>query len=298
MDFRQVRYFLAVAEHESFRRASDTVHVAQSALSKHIAELEARLEVTLFDRLPNGVRLTQAGRAYAEEARRALELMERATMRARKAARGEIDRLTIAMNDLAARNRAIARSIGAFHRAYPEVQLDFVSMVSQAQLAALQFGKINAGILIERPESDWLDHIPLTDDPFWIALPRTHPLAGRASVPIRSLIGEPFVSVAMNAYWLPQTRLMAQCRNLGLVPRIVIEASNDHMQMSFIAAGLGIGFVNRSMADMLAADVVLRPVEELDVSLHLDLAWSRAAPPPSLLHLIETMRQEISISER
>lgn len=109
MDFRQVRYFLAVAEHESFRRAAETVHVAQSALSKHIAELEARLEVRLFDRLPTGVRLTQAGHAYAGEARRAVELMDRADIRARKAQRGEIDRLTIAMNDIGARSRRGAR---------------------------------------------------------------------------------------------------------------------------------------------------------------------------------------------
>lgn len=289
MDFRQVRYFLAVVEHENFRRAAETVHVAQSALSKHVAELEERLQVRLFDRLPTGVRLTQAGRVYAEEARRSLELIERAGTRAQKAARGEIDRLTIAMNDIGARNRIVARGVARFVAAFPEVQLDFVSMVSQNQLEALRYGKIEAGVLTERPEHEAFDHVPLGHDPFWLALPRTHPLADLDAVPISALTGEAFVSVAMSTYWLPQTRLMAACRAAGLVPRVVQEASNDHMQMSFVAAGIGVGFVNASMVPLAMSDVVIRPVPELNVSLQLDLLWRRAAPPPALLHFIDAI---------
>jgi DNA-binding transcriptional LysR family regulator len=294
MDFRQVRYFLAVAEHASFRRAAEAVNVAQSALSKHIAELEARLGVQMFDRLPSGVRLTQAGRVYAEEARRSLDLMERAATRAQKAARGEIDRLTIAMNDLGTRNRDVARAVARFVAAYPEVQLDFVSMVSIGQLEALRYGKIDAGILIERPQDEWLDYVSLARDPFWIALPRGHPLADLDIVPIAALRGEAFVSVAMSTYWLPQTRLIARCRALGLVPRVVQEVSNDHMQMSFVAAGMGVGFVNASMAPRLTADVVLRPVADLDVVLELDMVWPRASASPSLLNFAATMRAAVA----
>lgn len=286
MDFRQVRYVLAVAEHENFRKAAEAVHVAQSALSKHIAELEERLGVRLFDRLPSGVRLTQAGRVYTEEARRSLELIERAETRAQKAARGEIDRLTIAMNDIGARNRTVARGIADYATTFPEVQLDFVSMVSQDQLDALRYGKIDAGILTERPEHELFDHVKLATDPFWLAVPRDHPLADLDSVPIDALGGEPFVSVTMSTYWLPQTRLMAACRAAGLTPHVVLEASNDHMQMSFIAAGLGVGFVNASMAPQVTSDVVLRPVPELKAALQLDLLWLRAAPPRSLQNLV------------
>jgi DNA-binding transcriptional LysR family regulator len=290
VDFRQTRYFLAVAEHSNFRRAAEAANVAQSALSKHIAELEARLGVQLFDRLPSGVRLTQAGRVYAEEARRSLDLMERAATRARKAARGEIDRLTIAMNDLGTRNRNVAGAVARFVAAYPEVQLDFVSMVSIEQLSALRYGKIDAGILIERPQDEWLDFVPLARDPFWIALPHDHPLADLDIVPIAALRGEAFVSVAMSTYWLPQTRLIARCRALGLVPRVVQEASNDHMQMSFVAAGMGVGFVNASMAPRVMADVVLRPVAGLDVMLELDMVWPKASASPSLLNFAAAMR--------
>jgi DNA-binding transcriptional LysR family regulator len=96
----------------------------------------------------------------------------------------------------------------------------------------------------------------------------------------------------MTTYWLPQTRLWSRCRALGLAPRVVQEASNDHMQMSFIAAGMGVGFVNASMARMVASDVVLRPVDRLDVALKLDLVWLRSANQPSLLNFVEFMRRQ------
>ncbi|MDI6028545.1 LysR substrate-binding domain-containing protein [Corticibacterium sp. UT-5YL-CI-8] len=290
MDFRQIRYFLAVAEHQNFRRASEALHVAQSALSKHVLELEARLDAKLFERLAKGVRLTPAGRVFVEEARRALEAVERAESRARKAARGEIDRLTIAMNDIGARNRTVANAIRSFVETYPEVQLDFISMVSQEQITALQHGKIDAAIVIERPENPNFGYVEIANDPFWLAIPRFHRLAAKPNASISDLVGEPFVSVALSTYWLPQTRLLAQCRGLGLIPHVVQEASNDQMQMNFIAAGIGIGFVNASIVNVLATDVVLKRVEGLTVSLRLDLVWSEQSRSPSLPNFVKAIR--------
>ncbi|MCH2221643.1 MAG: LysR family transcriptional regulator, partial [Dechloromonas sp.] len=64
MELRQLRYFLAIAEHGSFSKAAGAVHVAQSALSHQLAQLEDELGQALFQRLPRGVELTPAGRAF------------------------------------------------------------------------------------------------------------------------------------------------------------------------------------------------------------------------------------------
>lgn len=296
MDFRQLRYFLAVAEHESFRRAAEAVNVAQSALSKHIAEMERQLGLRLFERLSSGVRLTQAGRVYAEEAHRAVETMERARTRARMAARGEIDLLCIGLNDIAARNRDLARGIGAFAAAFPEVQLEFQPMISDAQLAALRFGKIDAAVMIERPEDPAFAHVRLAADPFCLALPANHPLAQLEEVPVAALVEERFVSVAVRTYWLPQTRLLARCRALGLAPRVVQEVGTDQLQMNLVAAGVGIGFVNASIGSMLGPDVVLRPVEGLDVVLHLDLVWRQGASSAALTNFVGEISRQAGVT--
>lgn len=291
MDFRQLRYFLAVAGQGNFRRAAETINIAQSALSRHVADLEARLGVQLFERLPGGVRLTRAGRIFAEEAGRALELAERAGVRAQKAAIGEIDRLTIAVNEIGARNEILAKGVMDFARRYPEVQLDFVMMPSHEQVAAIGYGRVDAGVMIERGQHDPLDFLPVARDPFWLAMPKGHRLADFDLVPVAELIGEDFVSVDRSAYFLTQSRLLAGCLALGFSPRVILAAANDNMQMNLVAAGLGLGLVNRSVSARMPATLELRPVEGLDVAAEIDLVWPVGRQSASLRNLADALSQ-------
>ena len=64
MELRHLRYFLAVAETQNIRAASNIVHVTQPAISRQIQELEQELGVELFERLPRGLRLNSAGQQY------------------------------------------------------------------------------------------------------------------------------------------------------------------------------------------------------------------------------------------
>jgi len=99
----------------------------------------------------------------------------------------------------------------------------------------------------------------------------------------------------MTTYWIPQTKLMTRCRALGLSPHIVQEASNDQMQINFIAAGMGVGFVNRSMAMAGAAGIIMRPVDDLNVALQLDLVWKRPSKAPSLENFVRIMQQHAPV---
>src|SRR3989442_11805021 len=86
MELRHFRYFVAVAEEHSFAHAARRLRVAQPALSKQIRDLEAELGVTLFKRLPRGVRLTSAGEAFLADAPGPLDPAGRAMTSARSAA--------------------------------------------------------------------------------------------------------------------------------------------------------------------------------------------------------------------
>src|SRR3954470_8245233 len=104
MELRQLRYFAAVAEHANFNRAAERLHVAQPALSRQVGGLEKELGVVLFERLPRGVRLTPAGAAFGDRARRILAEVEAAREHALDAQRGKVGTLRLGFSVIAVKN--------------------------------------------------------------------------------------------------------------------------------------------------------------------------------------------------
>ena len=128
MELRHLRYFVAVAEEHSFVRAARRLRVAQPALSKQIHDLETELGVTLFDRLPRGVRLTAGGQAFLAEARSTLEAAGRAVTVARSAAKNGACDLEFAHGELAVYTPIIEDLLAAFRESHPEAQVRVSSM--------------------------------------------------------------------------------------------------------------------------------------------------------------------------
>ena len=73
MELRHLRYFVAVGEEQHYRRAAERLRVAQPALSRQIQELEEEIGFKLFERLPRGVKISEAGRLFLKDARQILE---------------------------------------------------------------------------------------------------------------------------------------------------------------------------------------------------------------------------------
>src|SRR5258705_7845532 len=89
MELRPLRYFVAVGEEQHYGRAAQRLRVAQPALSRQIQNLEEEMGFKLFDRLPRGVKLSVAGQCFIEDARRILEQVSQATLRAKPVASGQ-----------------------------------------------------------------------------------------------------------------------------------------------------------------------------------------------------------------
>src|SRR6185312_14095661 len=95
MELRHLRYFLAVAEERHFGRAAKRMRIAQPPLSRQIRALEAELGLPLFDRGKRRVELTPAGVAFAAHVRRVFEVIDLGVHEARRAAAGQIGRITV-----------------------------------------------------------------------------------------------------------------------------------------------------------------------------------------------------------
>src|SRR4051794_1557423 len=122
MELRHLRYFVAVAEELSFRRAAEKLNLAQPPLSAQIKSLEAELGVQLLERTTRTVSLTHAGRVFLEEARGVLALSHQAQRRAKEATQGLVGILRLGVIAPAA-NAWLANVLRRFRQQFPSVEL-------------------------------------------------------------------------------------------------------------------------------------------------------------------------------
>lgn len=122
MLLRQLSYFIAVAEHCGFSHAAAALHVSQPALSQQIRQLEAMLEVQLFDRSGRRIRLTDAGEIWLEYARRALRDLEEGRRALHDAEDLQHGKLRIAMTPTFT-TYMLGPLMEAYYRRYPGVKV-------------------------------------------------------------------------------------------------------------------------------------------------------------------------------
>src|SRR5277367_2103695 len=122
IELRHLRYFVAVAEEESFTAAAEQVHVAQQVLSSQVRKLEDAVGTRLLQRTSRGVLLTPAGAAFLTAARETLATLDRGVTAARNAARVTSGILSVGIS-LTAGGDARSMLLSGFERAYPQVDM-------------------------------------------------------------------------------------------------------------------------------------------------------------------------------
>ena len=294
MDLRQLRYFVAIAEHGSFRRAAEALNIAQSALSRHMQALGEELGSPLFERTAQGVRTTILGNVFFKEAKDILERTDGALKRSRKAAAGHIGRLSIGVNEIAARLPSVMAAIATCRRRYPEVELRIERLNSPEQVEALWSGQLDLGVVIDRPADPAFGWLHVFSDPFVIGLRDDHPLAEKEALDAADLVNEPFVVMRLSRYGTSQARLFAACRELGFSPKIEIEAASEQMQIALVQQGLGVSLVTASTELINPGNLVLKPLRGLDQVLELDLLWRQGNAAAPLPHLVDIFAEIIA----
>ena len=194
VEFRQLRYFICVAEELHFGRAAARLSMTQSGLSRSIAKLERALGVQLLQRSRRGVRLTDAGVELLRRARDLLADLDGALERVRSAGadRPGVIRAGVAL--LA--EPVIAPALAAFHGDYPGVVLDRTAAVSERLLAQLSQGRLHVAFVHQVPALATLTRVDwevVRRGRLAVLMSRRHPLASRSSVALGQLRAETFL---------------------------------------------------------------------------------------------------------
>lgn len=270
LDRRLLGQFLAVADRGSVRAGAAALNMSQPPLTQAIRRLEDGLGTALFERRPKGMVLTASGHVLAAEARALLARFERAEAKVRAVSDAAAP-LRIGFVS-AALNGVLTQVVEACRALSPEEPV-LQELTTPEQVAALSRGTLDLGLLHPPVEVDDLEVRQLLRDPFWAAVPTSHPLAGQATVTFRDIAKGPLVL-------FPEAQgpsLMAAIRRLafevGADLTIAATAARTHTQLALVASGIGIGLVTRATARTLTFEnVTVVPIEETRERLFLDLA--------------------------
>jgi DNA-binding transcriptional LysR family regulator len=300
MNLRHLRYFIAVADEGHVTRAAERLGMQQPPLSQLIKAIERELDVQLFRRRPRGVELTDAGRAFLENARAVLAQFDQTFETTRRAARGEQGRLSVGYSLSAAFHPVFPRIIREFREAFPLVSVTVADGVPDDLIERMRNDQIDAVVMrtsVAAPEGVVID--PLLREAMVVALANGHSLAGGrfggdAPLSWKALANETFILVGRPQSPLPMqsNEEIAACQRAGFNPRVGHIVSNHISRLSLVAAGLGIALVSPSMRRMNIEGVVFRRLKgAAQLMIPLNLASRRGDASPVVRQFLKSAKR-------
>lgn len=238
MELRQIKYFIEVAKREHVTEAAKALHVAQSAVSRQIFNLEEELGVDLFIREGRTVRLTKIGRIFLEHMERALHVIDDAKRVVEEYRDPEKGTIHIGFSASLA-SYILPTAISYFRREHPKVQFVFNEGAYSDLIDSVIRGEINMALLGPLPQNQKkIKGTVLFTENIVALLHSSHPLASRASIKLTELRDEPFI-VYPKGYVLHDV-IMDGCLQRGFRPMVAFEGKELDAIKGLVSAGLGV----------------------------------------------------------
>jgi LysR family transcriptional regulator, nitrogen assimilation regulatory protein len=202
MDFKQIAYFVQVAELSSFTRASSVLRVAQPALSRQVRALEVELRQSLFDRNGRGVTLTEAGKRLLAHGRGILQQVQRAQQDMEDERGAPLGQLALGLPPSVSRTLT-APWVQAFRKQFPKAGLTMVEGLSTYLLDWLVQGRIDCAVVYNATPAAAIELLPVLNEPlYWVSSRKTSGATKRASGSV-SLAAVSLAEVARHELVIP-----------------------------------------------------------------------------------------------
>lgn len=282
-ELRHLVYFREVARQLHFRKAAEALAVAQPALSRSIAQLEAGLGVDLLNRTRRKVELTTAGRAFLERIEPLLRALAAVPGDIQALAGGQAGHVRVAFTGLAMAT-VLPGILREFNRRYPGIKVELNESPTSAQLESLKNGEIACGFFhpdLAVPAG--LATKLLLQEKNGVLMPAEHRLAKAAKLRLRDLADTPFVMFPRAHNPGFYDRVLAAFQAAGVTPCIADEVWPRANAIGLVRAGLGATFMAPSEARQLPGEVTFRALEGPAPESRLVLGWRKGGPPEPAL---------------
>ena len=257
-----IQYWCAVAVGEElhFTRAARRLHLEQSAVSRHIQKLEAKLGIKLFVRTGRGVELTKEGKGFIPYARNSLVSARNGERLAQAMARGDPQEFEIAYSPTVD-THLIAQISSLVEGARLRVRVSFRSVPPEKLTQRLFEGASHAAIGI-LPVVDDIAKACILREKLFVALPTTHRLAQRRSIHAAHLSDDPVIWTLGVEDSTVSKHLVGLLLKAGYIPNISRQVQSVAEALGFVREGFGVALVKTSELQLHPEGVVIRPFSE------------------------------------
>jgi DNA-binding transcriptional LysR family regulator len=279
VSLRQLRAFLAVAAHRHFRRAADALHLTQPAVSRLIADLEAELDVRLFDRSTREVVPTEAGRYLEQAVSRVLDELDGVLSHARTQADPLRGRVRIAAVPTLAAG-IVPACIARCAAEHPSLEIILRDQNQADVLDAVRGGEVDFGLTVEPATVEEFDAETLMRDPFRVVCRHDHAMAAKTFVSWDALGDEALILLdhASGSRRLIDAAFAAR----DIPMHVTLEVGHPHTAFRMVEAGLGVTVTPALSLDAMRPGLIAIPlVPEVTREVTLLHRRARSLSPPA-----------------
>ena len=287
MDFKQLRYFLAVVDERSISSAARKIPIAQPALTRQLHLLETDLGVQLFHRTHQGIILTAAGTSFYENTQRLLKDFEATKQEVKNIANGQYGALRIGITPIHHWIPNITSLLNKFRKQHSNVELFIEPRLSGSQIEAIHNNLQDVGIMFLHPETQpelrgeclYKDHMVLVTS-------KHSSLAKNPPTCLADLNGEDFIWFKRGSTPSSYDKLHLSFKESGFTPNIVQECSDNTTMRCLVAAGMGCSLLPALTMTDAPDELVSYRIPDLTLELPLMLVWHPLYTTPAVEHLV------------
>lgn len=241
MTFRQLRLFLALAEHRSITAAARACHVTQPTVSMQLKELADAVGLPLYEQIGKRLYLTAAGEHLAETARAMAD--EWAAFEQRIDAMKGLTRGRLRLAVVSTAKYFVPRLLGSFCASHPDVDISLEVLNRDGVVARLKENLDDLYIMSMPPEHIELERHAFLPNPLVVVAPESHSLADKKKIALDALRAERFIMRERGS----GTRLACDSHfaQQGFVPHVRLELGSNEAIKQAVAGGMGIAVLSR-----------------------------------------------------
>jgi LysR family transcriptional regulator, benzoate and cis,cis-muconate-responsive activator of ben and cat genes len=294
MELRHLKYFVAVAEELSFTRAAVDLYISQPALSRQIKNLEDELRVVLFLRHSDGLKLTEAGTIFLEQAKDILARSDVAVQTIKAYSINTHEPLLIGYIPTILES-FLGETLHKFSLAYPQVPIRFHEMPPSEQVNALRNRKIDIAFMGNPPDELEQEFTVkcVKQVPIDALLPDSHPLAHQSSIDLREVACEKFIGMSEETFPGRNDRIRDVCYCAGFTPNLLLFADSHASMIALVATGQGVAVMPKEAEALPHPKVVFMPLHYPIYYARSTAVWRKETPTQSLDKFLKILFEDM-----